>query len=384
MSYRAFAFKMSMIILLILSCLTCSLNKEKGEIMVKVPVIHNPINPVAPPGIPSRLNVTEDLIIVQRDGDEELFSCFVRNVEADEEGNIYVLDCGNSHIKVFDSTGQFQRAIGGKKEFNQPTVMHLIDGKKIMILDFGNIHFYTSDGIALKRVSIGKYKHYTSRSFELDSRGNIVASLYHKGFNRMTLRRYIKGTLSKSDQDFRAIKVIDAFEDSFSPPEYPAFIPGFRFKVRKDDSVVWAFTTEYELQIFDADAVPIKKIIKDYEPRKITEEDKKEISNDFRYEYGDMFFATYDLAFPENFPAMDFLATDDIGRIYIKTYQKDGKDRIYWDVFDPEGRYITCFSLPKRELIYQITNNFIYTADRGTWKSSIRKSVVKRYRMEWE
>jgi hypothetical protein len=378
------SFRFFVVILLSLIFFSCSAKNEKSEITVTIPVVHNPKRPVLPQGIPPRLIVNEELSIGYKEEDKGLRSYLIFNVEADEEGNIYILDFGKSHVKVFDKNGQLLRTIGGKKQFNQPSVMHLIEGKRMMICDFGNIYFYTLSGKFLKKVSQGKYSHFLSRSIEWDSRGNIVASLYDKRPHVITRRRKIKGMLSKFDQDFKPIKIIGTFEESLNRDEVPAFMTGFRLGVRRDDSIVWALTTKYELQIVNGDGMPIKKIIKDYDPVKITEEDKKEMIEEFRNEYGDVFFATYSLIFPEYYPPLSFLVCDDGGRIYIKTYEKNGNDRVYWDVFDPEGSYITKFSLPKRELIWQIKDNFIYTGMSGTKLTKKRNSIAKRYRMEWE
>jgi hypothetical protein len=141
--------------------------------------------------------------------------------------------------------------------------------------------------------------------------------------------------------------------------------PWFTYKVRKDDSIVWGITypnSDYELYITDSEGKKIKKIGKDDDPEKITKEDKKG-----RPGY-----------WPENFPPFYRIVCDNEMEIYVQTYEKDKNGHVFCDVFDPEGRYITKFSLPRDEIIIGIKKNYIYTY--------FTKGIpyLKRYRVIWK
>jgi len=85
-------------------------------------------------------------------------------------------------------------------------------------------------------------------------------------------------------------------------------------------------------------------VTKEYDPEKITKKDKNGIPGDW----------------PENFPPFNRISCDPEGRIFVQTYTKVDNNHFVCDVFDPEGRYIAKFALPRDEKILSIQKNYIY------------------------
>ena len=108
----------------------------------------------------------------------------------------------------------------------------------------------------------------------------------------------------------------------------------------------------------------IKKIVKEYDPERITKEDKGGIPGDW----------------PENFPPFSRISCDSENQIYVQTYEKDNNSYLVCDVFDPEGRYITKFSLPKDEKIIGIQKDYLYIS----YEKYKKIPYVKRYRVTRE
>ena len=77
-------------------------------------VVYNPAQPAPLPGLPTRLVLREDLSIGHMEGREEDMLLEPIDIDADDEGNIYILDRKALHIKVYDSRGQLVRTIGKK------------------------------------------------------------------------------------------------------------------------------------------------------------------------------------------------------------------------------------------------------------------------------
>jgi len=364
---------------LLLSCSAKLAQQEKNESEEMIPVFNNPKIPVPSIGIPSKLIVTEELCIGDKEEHKGLMSQDITAVQVDEEGNIYVLDFRKSCALVFDKNGHFLRIIGekGKGKLKQPISMYILKGKEMMIYD-GSANYYSLEGEFLNKILSGKYENTLMRP-KVDSRGNFIGTQ----INNDHKRGIRKGNLLKFDSNFKPVMVFGSFRERFHRQEWWRLKAWFMFQVRKDDSVIWALTSNYELYIHDSSGRRIKKIIKEYDPIRITNEDKQEMINERldSMTSGRNPFAEWSPEFPEVFPPIHRIACDDEGRIYVQTYEKDEKGHIYHDVFDPEGRYIVKFSLPGKETIQTIKKNLMFTMMTGTKK---RNSLVKRYKMVWE
>lgn len=373
--------------LFVLSCSTPKMQEPKTEIEINIPVVYNPKNPEPPPGMPSKITLKEELCLKYEKGKTSQFPSEMGFAAVDEEGNIFVTDRSKHkkyEVKVFNKDGKFVRTLKMKRLFS---ILRIVEGKGIMIYDYmrNQICYYSAEGQCLEELGQGKYKDMNIRSAKPDSRGNIIAifGYYKKRPGRRVgwvnpERTYVQD-LVKIDPNFNSALVI-----SFSSLEWtqtarldrPVIFPSFTYEVRKDDSIVWGKTNpEYEFFITNSQGKTIKKIVKEHSPRKITEEDKKEMIN---YWFNGK-VPSYKLLFDEYFPSFRIIRCDDEGKIYIKTYEKDKNDRVFWDIFDREGRYISKFSLSKNEIIFDIKENHIYSHS-----DLIELPFVKRYRLSWE
>jgi len=373
--------------LFVLSCSTQKMQEPKAEIDINIPVVYNLKNPEPPPGMPSKITLKEELCLKYEKGKSSQFPSEMGFAAVDDEGNIFVTDRSKHKehaVKVFNKDGKFVRTLKMKRLFS---ILRIVEGKGIMIYDYmkKRICYYSAEGQCLEEIGPGKYKDMSIRSAKPDSRGNIIAIFeYHKRrpgrrVKWINIERTYIQDLVKIDPNFNSALVI-----SFSSLEWtqtahldrPVIYPSFTYEVRKDDSIVWGKTNpEYEFFITNSQGKTIEKIVKEHSPKKITEEDKKEMIN-YRYKGK---APEGRLIFDEYFPSFRIIRCDDEGKIYIKTYEKDKDDRVFWDVFDSEGRYITKFSLPKSEIIFDIKKSHMYS------HSELREApFVKRYRINWE
>ena len=83
----------------------------KGTIEVQdgVTIVKNPKEPMYGEDV---LRFEEELSIGEPEGREEYMFSLISSIDVDSNGNIYVLDVKESHIKVFDTDGKFIRIIG--------------------------------------------------------------------------------------------------------------------------------------------------------------------------------------------------------------------------------------------------------------------------------
>lgn len=351
---------------------------QAKEIKIKtengIQVVYNPKKPAPPPGSPRSLILTEDLCIGEGEDEDFIFSA-IRTIEVDDEENIYVADTKEVCVKVFDKSGKHIRTFGkkgqGPGEIQFPTRLHLFAGKEIMIYDSSNnrLSYYSLDGRCLREISAGK--HRFARAIP-DSKGNIIGQVAIFG-DRFAYE------IKKFDPELNPIVEIATIELERISNVLNMVSPVISVRLMKNDHIAWGNSPKYEIFIVNPEGKTVRKIIKDYAPVKITEEDKEEMKKDA---FGDRGIPPgYKLKFSKNYHPFYYFICGDEDRIYVQTYEKDKKGDIYFDVFDAEGRYIVRFSLPEGEYPYVIKKNKMYTYIREPEEGF---PIVKRYDMQWK
>jgi hypothetical protein len=140
--------------------------------------------------------------------------------------------------------------------------------------------------------------------------------------------------------------------------------------IDSNDNIICGYPKRYELVIYNPEGKIIKKITKKYDPVKITEEEIEEarkrtpagrILETQKYHYG-----------------FNCFTVSDEGRIFIETMEKDKEDGGYfYDVFDPEGKYIAKISLKVRPKIWEKDKLYTIEEDEDGYQ------MIKRYKVNW-
>ncbi len=341
-----------------------------------IPVVYNPKTVVSEKGVQSRIALKRDLVIGKAGGDENYVFSALRSVQVDNEENIFVLDRKDGKIKAFDKEGKHLRTFGkkgqGPGEFQVPTRMYMTRGGKLAIFDNGNkrIAEYSLTGECLNEISTAKWDFLQVR---VDSRSHIYADsliFSEKGVSEKLLKFDSKLNLSAS---------IAEVHSDIALPRLNPMADRFVYDISNEDNLIWAFTTKYEIQVLNSEGKTIRKIIKDYDPIKITEKDKKEIINE-RYGKSGAPQGII-LEFPAYYSPINTIVADDRGRIYVRTNEKDEKGNYLIDVFDSGGVGLTRFSLPNEDSLFVVKKDKLYCLlqenDEGI-------PQVKRYSMEWK
>jgi len=352
---------------------------QAQEVKIKiedgVQVVYNPKKPVSIPGTPTNIHVQEDLCIGDEEALEDFIFSQIRSVTVDEEENIYVLDSKEIRIKVFDKNGKPLRTFGkkgqGPGEIQMPTRMYLTSEKEILIYDQGNrrLSFYSCDGQCLREISTAKY--FFSRTIP-DSQGNIITQQLIPGDK-------VLYEIKKYDLDLNPVISIVSIEIERNFRVLNMVTPSLNVRVMKNDNIVWGYPEEYEIFVVNPEGQTIRKIVKDYKPVKITNEEKEKLVKDT---FGDQGIPSgIKVQFPKNYYPYYFLIPGDKERIYVRTYEKNKHGDFIYNVFDPKGIYIADFTLPVIDFLYVIKNNKMYTM---VWEDEKGIPVVKRYNMTWK
>lgn len=360
----------------------CGLFAQDVEIKTEdgIPVVYNPKEPVPLPNGPSRVTLIEDLRLGEPDENQNYPFSTLSWFAVDDDENIITMDNKEVCVKVFDKTGKFLRKFGrkgqGPGELQNVTFMDIVDGNKIGIVDPRNHRFYhfSQDGECLRQVDLGKY--WRVERIKPDSRGFLYANFYT--VNRIEEEVSSNIELIKFDSDFKPVMTLGSFEESRKQNEVNMLEKRFGYDIRGDDVIVWGINTEYVLNFVNPEGQVIRRVVKDYDPVKLTDKDRERY---YKWQFGDRVLPQrIKLNYPKYYYPFNFVLCDDEGKTYVRTNSQDEQGDFYFDVFDSEGRYIAKFSRPWGEMPSVIKKGKMYSIklDRN------ELPLLRRYRMVWE
>lgn len=357
---------MVLTIILSIISLSCNQQKTKWQGSIKevdgVTVVKNPKRPLYDEDV---VGIKEVLSIGKTEGEEEYMFSQLRDITVDDAGNIYVLDIKEANVKKFSKDGEYIKSIGkkgqGPGEIGMPAFITISKQNEIVVEDpmSRRFAFFSFDGDFIKNLSFAKM---SLVQIELDKEGNIIG-----------------GTIDMKKQVYEVRKVSPEIDFicsygssplSRNPQISNPFKPMLRWAVLPDDTVVCGNAEEYMLEVYNPNGEIIKKILKDYDPVKITEEEIEEKKKEAH--------PGRKLEIPTHHGPFYWFTVDDEGRIFVRTYKKasDGNG-YYYNIFDKDGKYLADILL--MALPQVIKNNMIYTIE----ENQAGFHVVKKYELTY-
>jgi hypothetical protein len=351
--------------------------KGKIEIENGITLIKNPKEPIYKKSI---FSITENLVITGSEDREEWMFQDIGTLDVDREGNIYVLDVNAGNIKAFDPKGDYLKIIGkkgeGPGEFGFPINVVISPQKEILVYDMGrrSLVILSWEGRYLRRLTASMFL-FSGPGITSD--GSMVASYTIPGDTLMT-------ELKKFDGELKPLLTFASLPMG-TPPVLDVFIArslsNLRWGVTVTDDVVWGniLNTDYVLNICDLQGNLKRKIIKEYDPISISSSEEEILMKEWFKDAPAR--DQWDLVFPKNYPPFESFTLDDEGRIYVKTYEKPSEGKgFYYEVFDPEGRFITkiLIDLTSSAMRFTLGNLYTIEEDLEGFKS------VKRYKVKWD
>jgi len=334
-------------------------------------VVRNPKNPVPQPGGPSKLLLKEDLVIGKEAGESGYLFAGLRSVGVDDRENIWTLDWQDIKIRIFDKNGKLISTFGkkgqGPSELQSPSRMAVTGDGTGAILDLNKIAFYAVDGRCRKEISTARTNPFR---IKIDGKGFIY-------LDSMDMRKTKVLTLTKFDPELNPIAVVASYEEPLVWGVADPFLTILYFHGTKDGRLIWLVTKKYEFHVLDSGGKPVRKIVKDFTPLKITADEQQRI---LKERYADIPYKLK-IEFPEAYPPVEYFLGDDEDRLYARTHEEDGRGGLWYDVFDTEGRCFTRFALPKEEMAFIIKKNKLYVLISENEEGI---PLVKRYAMEWK
>ncbi|HRT26378.1 MAG TPA: 6-bladed beta-propeller [Candidatus Saccharicenans sp.] len=350
----------------------CS-REEKIEIKEEdgVTAVYNPKKPAPPRGGPSTLSLKEELVL-GKTGNEETMLLNPRAVEADQAGNIYVIDGKAVQIKVYDPQGNFVRAIGrrgqGPGEFQSPRSFCLTPQLSLAVCDSlsRQVVIFGLDGQFIRALPD------KTRSFmdvRVNAKGDIIAT-------QMVVGEEAREELVWFDSELKPLLTVASVQMAKYPVFNP-FPPYIYFGLTADGNVLWGVTTDYTFNVVNSEGKTVRKIIKNYDPEILTQEDKdRKIKETFGEEGAP---SDVTIEWSKYFPAFQDFVMDERGWLYVRPYTKEKVEKgVIYDVFDADGRYVARVVLPDRAMA--IKYGKLYTIEEDA--EGMR--LVKRYALEWK
>ncbi len=289
------------------------------------------------------IKLEKDLTIGERPGEKEPLFQSIRSFRIDVRGNIYVLDGRAPRLIKFGPDGSVLFSIGrkgqGPGEFMVPTMMELGKQNSVLVYDVGNrrLEYFSADtGALLEEKSTARL----GRLFRVDDDS--------QGFFFGTLNLPNPGQtvqiVSKYSPSLEPIKEFFRVEDKQRENEVRPYAPRPLFRVLSDDRLLVVNDAEYKFYWYDAKGGLLRTVQTDYRPVAFTAADKERYIKAYTEDGGplpnDEIFV-----FPDEFPPIEHLITDDRDNIFVRTYDVDKDRRHYYEAFDKDGKALGRFAL---------------------------------------
>jgi hypothetical protein len=339
---------------------------KEGE----VTVVKNPKEPIYQDPI---LTLKEDLIVGGSKAQGEAAFSTVQGIEVDQDGNIYVGDFRQACVKVFDKAGAYLRTIGrrGQGPGEMGAVLSFSvnpNNQELIVNDAHKLIFFDLQG-RFKRnlILLGMATHAS-----LDRQGNVFAWISDIRERRSILRLF-SPDMTKILSDI----VVDP-----DLPDRNMYSPRACWILDPQGRLIFGYAKTYEISFYDEHLKVIKKIVREYEPIKVTEEDKKIYLKRMNPPGHS---GPVKQPCPSVHAAFRSFFLDDQGHFFVQTWERtsDGRQDIY-DVYDSEGRFFGRIALNVHpDFINPIPrilrNNKLYAVE----VDEEGYEVVKRYSVTW-
>jgi hypothetical protein len=378
--------------LVILLCFAFSCQKqEQVERFMEdgIEVVVNHMEPYKLRGEPSNLILEKVFSIdTERDDIAAIGLTDIGAFDVDSEGNIYMVSPTEKENMIFkfDSDGNYVNSFcrigqGPGELQNQPFYLYITSQDEITVTNAmkKKLLIFTNDGNLIDETPI-TIKDTPIQDVIPLKNGNYLCFKLINDPSSDYLFQYIFGL---HDSDFKRIKDLDEFK-------FPNFLKGKKnqgiwtisYTITGDKIFVGNDNRGYEIWVFDLDGNLQRKIRKKYEkipiPREFIEEKMKALPEPIRKM----------TTFPGSFPPFQSFFTDDMGGLYVMTYEKgEDSNKYVIDVFNADGIFVGRKSLRVfYDYMYEsylwatVKQNYLYCKNEKD--SGFKELVV--YKMSWE
>jgi len=310
----------------------------------------------------------------------------IYDFDIDSRGNVYIInsESNNNFIFKFDPKGNyllsFCRKGEGPEEITNPPKIRITDNDEITINSGMKILFFTPEGKFLKEV---KSKYYFFEALYLEN-GNFLiktGSLPVENESGLMERKVIL-----YDSHFNEIKILDRItHENILVKRVKGTFHNLVCEVNDRKIFIGNQERGYEILIFDFNGNLIKKIRKEYRKIPTSKEYKEKFMNPFKKNPRIFNIIKDKIYFPPHLPPFHYFITDEKGKIYVMTYEKEkNKGEYMFDIFNENGAFVgrkslKDFSYPEG-LRGKFKNNYFYRVEEK--ENGFEKLVA--YKVIWK
>jgi len=302
-----------------------------------------------------RIDLVEDLVLGLDDSDPEQRFYGLRDVDADGDGNLWVLDGGNSRIQVFDRDGAFVRTVGregqGPGELESPSWL-TVAGEHVIVrsaqsrisvfsaLDGSHVGDATvsESGFSLSTLTGRSDGTFYAGTTEFDRSGDTPLSVGEVPAELIVAR--FNQDAGMLNEVVRLPSVVIFVSSAAEKRPAGVARPFASFAAARTGEVYGITASQYQVIALDADAEPAWALRVAYEPAELSEEIIEGAVESARTRRPDTTRA--DLLWPDRLPALSHVAVDGHGHIYVYPHFERGEeleDRPV-DVYSPDGELL--------------------------------------------
>jgi hypothetical protein len=358
--------------------ISCVQKQEKVERIIEdgVEVVVNHIEPYKIKGEPSTFNLEEEFIIdTEKDEITDIGLVDIDNFDVDSEGNIFLSGRRNKEnfIFKFDKNGHFVTSFGrrgqGPGEISNVMLLIVTDLDEIAISGVTKVLIFDKKGELIKETRKDK---------------NLQNLIPLKNENFLIIKTFMDSTdfstVISADlytSKLAEIKELDRvkIESPIKGKGINAIPPYLFWSVLENNIYIGNTETDYEIQIYDLEGNLLRKIRKEYQPVQISEEDMEKIKKRIERYPEEIRKKVY---IPKHMPPFQDIFSDDLGRLYVKTYEQGETPEYVYDIFNPEGIFIGRKSLMDQQV--KANRDCLYCLREK--ESGYKELIV--YKMRWD
>lgn len=327
------------------------------------------------------------------------------DIACDRKGNVYISDYKANNIKKLDSSGKFIKVIGrkgqGPGEFNMPFWLTATDDR-LFVWDMMNIRLcaLSLEGEFIKSITfqISEGRPQKLRSLPNGNVAVEMEKIYYEEADKpqdCTIEIYSPDLERKktvySQQVWRnRYMIIESKGVYILEP----FSPLVHWDVTPEGKIVIGYSKNYEIEIYDIIKGKLFSFTHDYEPVKVTDEDKEVFFSSIAsgivssrggvMQRGAPDFVRKNTEFPKIKPSFDGILVDSEGNILVRSYRKNRADeRKFFDAFDSKGNFLGIVKIEGESIFFsgvRIRENYFWQQEPD--KEGLIKVV--KYRISCE
>jgi len=342
--------------------------KWKGKVVKEgsVTVVRNPSDPLYKSPV---FELKEELSLGGPNAQGQDVFNRIGEFVVDDAGNFYISDRMEYHVKVFDRSGRYLRTIGrrgqGPGEFDgmgSLSIVRTTGELAVQNVRKRCLSFFKADGTYLRDLP---FEERIISFAYLDSKGNIYAgeTIIETGTSRSEFRAVILNPEAKLLQ-------ILAKTPGADRSKFELFMPNPYWTVDPSDNLVYGYSETYDIQFFEAGTHRLfQRILKDYDPVPVTEQEKSGFQ---KPELGEL-----NIVFAKKHAAFRSFFVSDTGHLFVETFEKAENGLFVHDIFDRDG--ILLARVPLRPRGLKVCDGKLYALE----EDEDGYQTVKRYTLTW-